>query len=354
MKSGKIILFISWLLAVALLFFITVTTEKRTDQFMGLTESKEKVINFTYPVQLKKINVLPGQKVKKGDIIAQVLKTEIYSSKVNTLDYQIDEINGKSKSQINKLQSELDTIEIKENSDISKIDYQIKQIQQKEQQRIKLLSSLANISQNRVSTTSRYKLQSLEKEKLYIRKLAKTKKDDILKQLQQEESLTKSSLAKIKDKKNFILQEEVIIQVKAPIDGEIGSIRFNEQESLKSFETLMTMHTKYPSYVTGYIHENVADQLEIGQEVEIEYVTDKYQSGIGVMDAKVKTISSRIVNFPVRLKKYKVVPLWGYKIHIELPENKLKLGQKVMISSELKKDSFDAKLSKILQFLKLK
>ncbi len=353
MKKGKIILFISWVSAVALLVMITLTSEKRTNQFMGLTESKEQIINFTYPVQLKKLYVLPGQKVKKGEVLAELIRADIYG-KINILDFQINELKSKSELNKNRLQTELSELEIKEKSGISKINDQIKQFTYKANQNLELISSLTGVKQSQSTQGTRLKLQSLKKEKQFIIERAQIKRENILYQLNNEHNPINDEINKLLEKKKFLFQDEIKLTVHAPIDGAIGSIRFNEKESIKAFETFMTMHDNYPTYVTGYIHENVVGHLEIGQEVEIEYVSEEYKSKIGVFEGNVKTIGSRIVNFPVRLKKYKIVPLWGYKVYIELPKNDLKLGQKVMISSELKKDPFDAKLSKILQFLKLK
>ena len=48
-----------------------------TSAFMGIADSRELQINFEYPVELKNIHVLPGQPVKKGDLLLELSQSEL-------------------------------------------------------------------------------------------------------------------------------------------------------------------------------------------------------------------------------------------------------------------------------------
>ncbi len=154
-------------------------------------------------------------------------------------------------------------------------------------------------------------------------------------------------------KKVLSLEKEKELKIFASFDCEIGKIDYPENSYAKSYATLMKMHPIYPKYVTGFIHEDIENSLQIGQEIYVEPLSRLYKSEM-IFKGKVLSISSRIEGFPIRLKKYKIVPLWGYKVLIELPANSLKLGQKVAVSTENNANENLTNVEKVLRFLKLK
>jgi hypothetical protein len=89
------------------------------------------------------------------------------------------------------------------------------------------------------------------------------------------------------------------------------------------------LHTKSPSYVKGYIHEDVYNKVAIGQKVTIASFSDPKNT----IQGEVVGVGSRIVEYPVRLRKRPDFQIWGREIIIKIPsENNLLLGEKVRIS----------------------
>jgi hypothetical protein len=127
---------------------------------------------------------------------------------------------------------------------------------------------------------------------------------------------------------NMLNAQKEKLVILAQIDGIIGSVNFKAREKVSPFDTIMTLHRESPSYVRGYIHENVHSSVSVGQSVNIRSMTDAY-----ISEGDIVGVGSRIVEYPVRLRKVQEIMMWGKEVLIRIPDdNKFLLGEKVVIS----------------------
>ncbi len=346
MKTSKLYLYIIWLAAVGILVFITINNKNVIDTFMGLTESKEKSLNFPFPVKIKKLYVVVGQKVIKGEKLAEVTRVDV-NSKLSTMDYKINELLAKKRVKEENIHSQLKSIKLKEYQELSQLDFQIIEFKKKESTNKKLLQAIDANQPENDNSLLHVKIKSLEKKRRDLKKLYKLKKSNTTSSLQNVSTPIEEQIKDLRHKKVLLEKDNSILAIYAPYDGDIGNVHYTENQATKEFSSIITLHPLYPSYVTGYIHEDIPTDIEIGQEVIVKPLSQLYKEEESIR-GHVKSISTRIVNFPLRLKKYKIVPLWGYKVLIEIPENSLKLGQKVSISQTL-----DDNVSELTIFQKL-
>ncbi len=352
MRSGKILIYIAWIIAAIFLGILTMYSQTKVDSFLGLTESQETNMNYPFPVQIKKIYVNLGQEVKKGEKLAEVVRLDI-DTELSTLKYKIAELVSKKALKHEKLQSELETLKIKKNKDLSEIEFQLRALKQKTKLNQQLLQSIDARSVNSNTTLAQMKIQTLKKKKNEQQKLYDAKISNILSVLQNKNSPIAAQIKQLENKINILKKESAIITISAPYDADIGTINKTEGESLKSFTPIINLHPLYPTYVTGYIHESIQTELKIGQKVIVKPLTSLSNEKVPVK-GELQSISTRIVNFPTRLKKFKIVPLWGYKVLIKIPKSDLKLGQKVTVSKELNpKDDIGSKIFNFLHSIKL-
>jgi len=352
MRKGKIFLLLSWLSAVGILIVLTIYNKDNVDRFLGLTSSKETPVTFPYPVYMKKLYVEVGDRVKKGDLLAEIVRANV-TTQSNLINYKIDALEAKKLQDSQKLQVKLDELVMNQKLQTAKIDSDIKEYRLKMVKNKEAEVSISGITIHMDNRNLQLKIKALnEKKKLSNEKF-------LLRQASIENELSKGGVpleAGIKGldaKKSLSLEKEKELKIFASFDGEISEIDYPKNSYAKSYTTLMKMHPVYPKYVTGFIHEDIENSLKIGQEIYVEPLSKLYNSEM-VFKGKVLSISSRIEGFPIRLKKYKIVPLWGYKVLIELPENSLKLGQKVAVSTENNSNENLSNVEKVLRFLKLK
>jgi len=123
-------------------------------------------------------------------------------------------------------------------------------------------------------------------------------------------------------------QQRQLIKI-ASISAIIGMVKFKEGERVAPCDTILTLHAAAPSYIKGYIHENVYSHVAVADSVIVRSAADPkhYINGI------VTGVGSRIIDFPERLRKMPDFLIWGREIIIKIPDdNNFLLGEKVLIS----------------------
>ena len=123
-------------------------------------------------------------------------------------------------------------------------------------------------------------------------------------------------------------QQGELVQI-AKENWVVGSVNVHDGEKVSSFAPIITLTHKSPTLVRGYIHERMYQRMDIGETVKV-----KTLSGTGKpVKGKVVGLSSRIVEFPVRMWKMPEMPIHGREVIITIPaENPFLLGEMVTIS----------------------
>ncbi|MGZ3770762.1 MAG: efflux RND transporter periplasmic adaptor subunit [Bdellovibrio sp.] len=106
-------LFFSWSIAVMLIFTFGFILNTESVSMLGLAESHEFQVNFDSPVTIKKIHVLPGQIVKKGDLLLE-LSQESLNLQIHNLKAKYEKLAAelKLRKQISSLTQQMDSLPI--------------------------------------------------------------------------------------------------------------------------------------------------------------------------------------------------------------------------------------------------
>lgn len=257
--TGNRVIAISWAVCLLGVVGLGFYMSSESMSFLGVADSREVQVNFEYPVEIKKIHVLPGQVVRKGELLLELNQSE--------LDARI----RVTRSQIGKLESEL-------------------------RMRQHLNSIVSNASQVDESDPLLVDISDLRQELEYLEK----------------------------QKKN--------LYIFADVAGIVGGVNFKKGEKVPSFTSVVTLSPKNPSYVEGFVHENLKTKLEIGKKVSVIPVS----SGGAAIEGKIVSVGSRIILIPQRLMHYPNMQVWGREVVVEIPShNNLLLGEKVQIKPKL-------------------
>ena len=65
------------LCVVMVLVFMTINLRKEASSFYGLADTKEIVVNSESAMEIKKIRIMPGQPVKVGDTIVELITSDM-------------------------------------------------------------------------------------------------------------------------------------------------------------------------------------------------------------------------------------------------------------------------------------
>lgn len=91
-KSHNLI-FLSIIAAVVIcgLLYNSIRVEKIG--FLGIADSKELQINFEYPVEVKRIHVIQGQNVRKGDLLLELDQSEL-NTRIRDVDFRMNRLQS--------------------------------------------------------------------------------------------------------------------------------------------------------------------------------------------------------------------------------------------------------------------
>ena len=344
MKKFKL-LYLTWILAVLFIILCSNYEQVETHQFFGIAESNEVIVNFEHSVEIKNIYAVPGQQVTKGVLLLELDQPELALS-LNEIKHQLSEYRFQRKIEKNKIQTQIKELKSQKTVKINTIHSEIKQLTSQHALNKRLTSELKSIigsddlskdtSKTSISSPIQLKIESLAEElKLSLQQIdikIKALKNMLYSSTNpltaKIESLTKEmELLKSAKEKLLICSEN---------DGIIGSIHFKRGEKVSPFAPIITIYTKSPSYVKGFIHENVHNSISVNDEVIISSLTGKSFCSDGL----VVGVGSRIIEFPERLRKRSELKIWGREVQIKISANNpFLLGEKIIIQSKNKKNS---------------
>lgn len=83
----------AWLFCIAILVALGFYLSSESMSFMGVADSREQQVNFEYPVEIKRVHVISGQLVKKGDLLVELKQSEL-NSKIRLLQQQLAKLQA--------------------------------------------------------------------------------------------------------------------------------------------------------------------------------------------------------------------------------------------------------------------
>ncbi|MBN1600733.1 MAG: biotin/lipoyl-binding protein [Chitinispirillaceae bacterium] len=330
MRRFYIVLFIA-LAAVALM---TAYYKSETYRFYGIADTKEIVVNYNLPVEIKEINVVQGQPIRTGDTLVILDQPEL-TLKINEISHALDEIKATKATLATRSRSEIRQIKAEQAARVNEIKAEIKKLEAEYELNKKLMSELRSFSKGGKNPVESGDMSSpILVEIAELKKLLATSNpsqiviDRLTNEITSGEDPLVVQVERMTKELTMLNAEKEKLVILAQIDGIVGSVNFKEREKVSPFDTIMTLHRESPSYVKGYIHENVHSSVSVGQSVNIRSMADAY-----VSEGDVVGVGSRIVEYPLRLRKVQEIMMWGKEVLVRIPDdNKFLLGEKVVIS----------------------
>ena len=331
MKKFNLIYIVAFIVFLVLLLSLTIKFDSSVT-FYGFAENKETEISMENPVEVMKINVTTGQRVKKGTILLNVISSSL-PIKISNTEYSIEELQTKYNLWKTDLDWKISQYTIQLNEKTSSIQSQIDHLNAQLDKNKILAQNLKSVDNNtdkgEIVNPVFIKIDALKEELKFTRGIITTQINNLKSErfadnnpLLSEINALKVQLEHYKERK----EDEIIV---APTDGLIGNVHCKEGEKISSFGTLITFYEESPTLVVGYIHEELILKINIDDEIDIYSSSRPEIQNKGV----VKTLGSRIVEIPPRLRKIKELKTFGREIIIEIPpDNPFLQKEKVILN----------------------
>ena len=327
---NKLLLPIIWILSLFAVFFLTSSFEKNTTHFYGLAENYEQAVRFQEPVEITKVEVIEGQLVEKGQVLLRAKRSDLLAQQAQLLN-QKDELSAKQKQNSETLRAEIKVLEAKRSVELARLDAQIQRLQLKRQQDRVIYQSITG---SRASPAGvdviADEISALSKQKSYLSNSIDAQINALRTQIAAARIPLGVQKNQISERLNEIARQTDELTIRADFSGRIGSILFKQGEKIPAFQSVLTVHAPYPRFVKGFIHENVSNDVKLGQTVWVHALSSRDDKAV---KGQVESLGSRIVPYPERLRKNPNVQSWGREVVIQLAKNNdLLLGEKVQVS----------------------
>lgn len=332
MKKFNLIYFVAIMICILLLYSLFFKADNSVT-FYGFAENKETEISMDNGIEVEEIFVTVGQKVEKGDSLLNVVSATL-PLKISDTEYKIEELETKYNLWKSDLDWKISQYKIELNENTGKIQSQIDQLNAELENNKKLSKTIKSIDSDpntnyEIVNPTLIKLEALNEALKHTKGIINTQINNLKSErfadnnpLLSEIRALEVQLTHYQERK----KEEVII---APTNGLIGNVHCKEGEKISSFGALISFYEESPTLVVGYIHEELILKIKINDSIGIFSSSRPDIQNKGI----VKTLGSRIVEIPPRLRKIKELKTFGREIIIEIPpENPFLQKEKVILN----------------------
>jgi multidrug resistance efflux pump len=284
--------------------------------FYGFAESRQADLNVPMDVTIDSVFVRPGQFVKQGTVLLQVVHAES-ELKTKQAGIQKELLAVKKRWTKQEITSRINALN-------AELEVKLAPLKAKMQ----VAESDAAFFQNLIPGNSggiNPEVTALKNEIAEIQSGTARQIENMRSFLMLPDQ-TGPSIQLLQEEEAFLFKSRQALVVRAPFDGIVGTMAVYPGEHVAAFSSLVTMVATAPTIVTAYIHEryNIAMATGNGVEVESAYLAK------GIVQGKIVNKGNRIVEIPEKFAKVPGVKQYGVEVFIELPENNPFLQKEVL------------------------
>lgn len=324
---------LAWILAIIGIASITRLYHGETSSFLGVAEASETSISVESGTEIVKIPVLTGQAVKIGDTLVQLRRPEL-SLRISELVRELEGHQGKSGLTEADIERRLSEVRTTADAKRHQLNFEIERLREEYTRNRDLALRLQSLPAGAVPPADTNdamwrRIRSMEREL----QMVKNSERDQVSLLQGSRGLQRTSgeaeREAMRRELDMLRQEEARLVILSREDAVVATVFFRDGEKVSPFAPILTLSPHSPSLVRGYIHERVYNRVGIGDSVDVYSTGERTRRVRG----KVVGMGSRIIEFPIRLRKMPEMLVWGREVTVRIsPKNSFLLGELVTIS----------------------
>lgn len=330
--NSRAVLLAAWMLALIGLAVISRHYGGESDRFFGISDDQEQTVRFTMPVQIESYGFVSGQEVGAGDLIVEVRQPDI-DAEIQIVAERIQGLKFGNRETRASMQSEIVQQDADLQASLTELDSQIRGLRARADAARTILQGLDRDSSDGAGPAVRREIDSLTERKHAIRRATAARINDLSSRLAASKRPVDAQIAELEQRQRDLERQQADLRVFAQFTGRVGSVLFKVGETVPPYQPVLTLHGSRPSFIRGYIHEDVFNDVRLRQTVWVQSLSslhaDIWHEGV------VESIGSRIVEFPVRLKVNPLMQAWGREVLVRLrDDHTLLLGEKVHVQLE--------------------
>ena len=293
----------------------------------GFAESSETEINYPAPVAVLEILVRPGQAVDSGQQLLRLVR-RTRPQALASEPYRIDELRAEAAARADRQAQELAGRRTDYRADLAELDARATALRDEIAFRESLTEGLATLETNPSDyQPQRRRLERIAAEQERVREQFRTDSLAIVRNRNFGARPYQERIRRLEAEAQFRRneQEEEIV-LTAPAAGLIGALNCRVGEYKNAYANLMTFYEPHSDLVRGYLYEDLTVDVDTGARFDVVSLREPELSYPG----RVIGLGSRIVEIPVRLRKYPEVVSYGREVTVAISrENQFLQQEKV-------------------------
>jgi multidrug resistance efflux pump len=275
------------------------------------------------------LGVVPGQNVKKGDLLIEVerfdLREDLMKANLRRANLEM-ELNLMKRQYTDN--SELQSIEnrLKIKSLITEKDILLMEAREKtglEAQSADLLK----IDHTEKDSVYEVKLKALSEEIVMQQMRAKVQQEELRSDFASKQQALTAEISELQLSISLLEAEENVLKQFASFDGTVGNVYVELDEVAESFEKLISLYAKESTLIKAFASERDTNRLEEGSVVKV-VSTNRSYSVLGHIEA----LGSRVTSYPQKINPQTGITAYGQEIFVRIDENSQFLnGEKVYV-----------------------
>lgn len=313
-------------------------------EFHGIADDQEQTIRFTEPVEVVKYGFVSGQEVITGALIVEVRQPDI-DAELAVVQDQIHALSFGNREARTSMHAEIVRLQADQQVALSELDSQIRTLQARQSVARTYFDGLNDESPG-ASTPLQQEIDSMVRRKQALKRATAARVNDFKSKLGTSERPVDAQIAELENRRLELERQRDGLTVYAERSGRVGSVLFKVGDTVAPYQPVLTVHGSRPTFIKGFIHENVLNDIRIGQTVWVQSANSVRGeiSHAGV----VESLGTRIVEFPARLKVNPLSHAWGREVVVQLHnDHALMLGEKVNVQLD-QPDSVFAEIKTLL------
>lgn len=316
--------FFALLLIVNLFFF------RGSRSFPGVTYSKKYMVNTERASIIGSTHVIPGNLVQPGDLLIELSSPEL-TLEIETLKKEIEVLTTQQIENSKLLQSKIKLIEAERELIKGETGNEISLYQNQIDLNKTLTKQLTRnqnfVSKNDTLTDFHLQIKYLAQKGLLNLQALDIRILDEKQRFATEQAKIQTDIEIAQETLNWKLQEEERLHKYAAITGVIDSLFVKPGEQVPAFSPVISINTKAPTAVVGYLVGSVNRNKTIGDTVIVQ---SKDRSRLYVKGSIVGYGS--VVQLPEILQKSTSIRTFGLEVFINIPEdNPLVVGETIIV-----------------------
>lgn len=326
-------LFWAWLVALGGVIFLTWLYQGEATYFHGIAEATETSVSVQNAVEILSIHVVPGQVVHTGDTLAELARPDL-TLRMNEVRQELEALQGRTDLSAAGIDQKVAEVQAELQSRRNTLLFEIDKLKSDFARNQEIASQLKSLPASSLPASGgnnglNLRVQSLERE-LQMAEQSAQSQIRLLRGSRGLQNLSGKAEVESKERELALLQaEQNSLTVISNNDWVVASVEARDGERVSAFKPILTLTRRSPTLVRGFIQENVYNTVQVGDSVEVRSTADPRGKVRGVVIG----MGSRIVEFPLRLRKVPEILVYGREVSIRIPEeNHFLLGEMTSIN----------------------